>query len=364
VRTLENLKAIPTGFDRDHIALLSADPEAVQYEPARILQYVRAAEARLAAVPGVRGAAYGRVIPIGFGGSRETIFVPAYQPHADEDMEINFNVVSPHYFAATDIALLDGRAFSDADGADRPLVAVVNETMARRYWPNSRAVGQQFRLGSRGPALEVLGIARDVKYRELRETAGPSFYVPIAQAERPRGGVFHVRTAGDPAALLETLRRALIDVDPAVPIASVRTLREQVDLNVNDDRLAMTIGTALGGAALLLAAVGLFGAMSYAVGRRTREIGVRLALGATPRDVGRLVLGEGLRLAVVGSMAGIAMAFWIGHLIRNRLYGVTPADPLSFLAAVALLCAVALCASWIPARLATQVDPAQALRLE
>jgi predicted permease len=364
VRTLMNLRAIPTGLDLHHVALLSVDPEAAQYKAPQIRQYYANAEAELRRVPGVTAAGYGRVIPIGFGGSRTSITVPGYQPTPTEDMEINFNTVSAGYFDGLGISIVAGRALSEGDIEGRPLVAVVNETMARRYWPNRPPVGQIFHEGGlTDPPIEVVGVARDVKYRMLREQARPSFYRPVNQ-RRPVGGVLHVRTAGDPARLMDTLRKTLEAVDPAVPVAEALTLRQQVDANVNDERVAMTIGLTLALAALLLAAVGLYGAMSYAVGQRTREIGVRMALGAVPRDVRRLVLGDGLRLAVVGSAAGLAIGIGLGRVIQDRLYGVTPGDLTSLAISVLVLSAVALVASWAPARRAARVDPVDALRTE
>jgi ABC-type antimicrobial peptide transport system permease subunit len=180
----------------------------------------------------------------------------------------------------------------------------------------------------------------------------------------PRAGVFHVRTHDDAAALLPTLRRAVAEVDPRVPIADARTLRQQVRDNVSDDRLAMLIGAALGGTALLLAAAGLFASMWYAVGRRTREIGVRMALGADAGVVSRSVVRQSLRLVLIGSALGAGLAFWAGQVIESRLYQVSPADPVSFAAAGLVLGAAALLASWAPARRAARVDPVVALRLE
>lgn len=364
VRTLMNLRAIPTGFDLHHVALLSVDPVAAQYKAPRIRQYYADAEARLASVPGATAAGYGRVIPVGFGGSRTTLTVPRYQPVADEDMEINYNTVSPGYFAALGISIIAGRALTEGDIEGRPLVAVVNETMAKRYWPNGPAVGQIIHEGElTDPAIEVVGVARDVKYRMLREEARPSFYRPVGQ-RRPGPGVMHVRTAGNPATLMDTLRKTLAAVDPAVPIAEALTLRQQTDLNVNDERVAMTIGLALALAALLLAAVGLYGSMSYTVGQRAREIGVRMALGAVPGDVRRLVLGQGLRLAIVGSAAGVAIGIGLGRRIEDRLYGVSSVDIVSLVVSVAVLASVALVASWAPARRASRVDPVDVLRME
>jgi predicted permease len=363
VRTLDNLRSIPTGLDVNHVALLEVSPEAAQYSADRLRQYYGDATSRLRSIPGVRAAAYGRVIPLGFGGSRTTMVIPGYQPAANEDMELNFNVVGPGYFDALGITVLDGRLPDETDVLGRTVAAVVNETMARRYWPTGRAVGREMRFGGdTGPLFQVVGVVRDVKYRMLRESSAPSFYYSVLQSQRPRNGVMHVRTTGDPGELLETMRRTLADLDPAVPVTSARTLRSQVLLNVNEDRVAMTIGLALAIAALLLAAVGLYGAMSYSVAQRTREIGVRLALGAVPREVRWIMLTQGLRLALAGSALGLALGFWMGRMVETRLYGVKPGDVTSFVVSAGLLTVVALVACWAPARRAMRVDPVVALR--
>jgi predicted permease len=362
VRTLYNLRTLPTGFDIDHLAVLEVDPNAAQYQPDRIAAYVDSAQARLAAVPGVRAVGFARVLPLDFGGSRTSVYIDGYRPAAGEDMEINFNRVSQTYFDAMGVLPADGRVFDARDVRGAPAAAVVNETMARRYWKGERAVGRIFSLGP-NDSVTVVGVVPDVKYRMLREEAGPSFYLAAAQM-RPGPGAFHVRTVGPPARMLDTLRRTLTEVDAAVPTTRVRTLREQADVNAGDERLAMTIALALAGAALLLAAVGLYSAISYSVAQRTREIGVRIALGAAPADLQRLVLGQGLMLALAGSLAGAALGLLLARTIRARLFGVGPADAVSLVGAVAVLTAVALFASWLPARRASRVDPVVALRSE
>ena len=209
----------------------------------------------------------------------------------------------------------------------------------------------------------MVGVVPDVTYRNLRDETGPTFYLAQSQSS-PGPGAFHVRTTGPPAAILDVLRGTLVEVDGNVPITRARTLREQADLNVNDDRLAMTIALGLAGSALLLAAVGLYGAMSYAVSQRTREIGVRMALGAVPGDVLRLVLRRGLALAIAGSLAGVGLGLFLAQLIQHRLFGVGPADPMSLVLAISILSGVALLASWVPARGAARVNPVEALRSE
>lgn len=361
-RTVYNLRTLPTGFDIDRIALVGVDPEAAQYDLTRSRSYMAAAAERVAALPGVRAVGVARVLPLGFGGSRTTVIVPGYQPSPDEDMELNFNTATPSYFEAMGIRLLDGRFFGDRDTRERPRVVVVNETMASRYWPRGNAVGQRIRFAQDGPDIEVVGIAQDVKYRMLREDARPSFYIPYAQSGA-RGGTLHVRTWDDPGAVVTTVRQALTGVDANVPITMVRTLRDQAALNVTDERLAMFIALTLAGAALLLAAVGLYGSMSYAVGRRTRELGVRLALGATVADIRRLILGQGLKLCILGTALGSGVALAFGRSIEHRLFGVTGRDPLTLVLSAAILSVVAIIACWIPARRAMKVDPAHALRV-
>jgi predicted lysophospholipase L1 biosynthesis ABC-type transport system permease subunit len=274
-------------------------------------------------------------------------------------MEINLNRVTPGYFPAMSLAPIDGRLFESRDAAGAPAVAIVNETMARRFWNGRRAVGQTFMLGDQ--ALMVVGVVPDITYRQLREPRRVSFYLSAMQA-RMSGGAFHVLTHGPADRLVETLRHTLANVDPAVPVSRALGLRAQADLHVTKERLAMTIALVLAGAALLLAAVGLYGAMSHAVGQRTREIGVRVALGAVPRDVRRLVLRQGLVMAALGSVAGIALALWLAGLIEHLLFGVRPADVTSLAASMLVLAAVAVVATWVPARRATRIDPVVALR--
>ena len=282
-------------------------------------------------------------------------------PSGQRKPAVQVRIASPGYFDAMGIRLVSGRTFSLRDDAKAPQVVVINETMAFRYWPRGNVVGQRIRFAQDGPDIEVIGIAQNVKYRMLREDARPSFYIPYTHSGS-RSGVLHVRTWGDPAAVLTSVRQALTEADANVPITMTRTLRDQATLNVNDERLAMSIALVLASAALLLAAVGLYGSMAYAVGQRTRELGVRVALGATKSNLRRLVLGQGLRLCVLGTALGSGLALALGRSIEHRLFGVTGRDPLTLLASAAILSIVAIIACWIPARRAMRVDPAQALR--
>jgi predicted permease len=364
-RTVSNLRHAPTGFATDEVALLAASPRAAQYVGPRNLAYVADALARLQREPGVVAVSYATVPPVNAGGSRATVHVPGYEPQPDEEMELNYNEISDDYFKALGIDVLDGQPLPPWRIGQAPIPMVVNTTMAQRYWPGARAVGQRLHLSddTDGPLAEVVGVVADAKYRAMREAARPSYYVPLG-IRASRDGTFHVRVHGAPSDALPGLRRALTEVDPAVPISDTRTLTSQLNTNITDDRMAMTIGVVLAIAALVLAGVGLFGAMSHMVGQRTREIGVRLALGATHAGIRRLVLGQAVLIATTGTLAGLALAGWATSFMASRLFGIGRFDPASFAGAALILAAVALLAAQAPARRASNVDPVNTLRQE
>lgn len=365
VRTVLNLRSTPTGYAINEVVLLSVSPRAAHYDGPRAQAYLTAAGNRLQREPGVLNVGFARIAPVSFGGSRTTISVQGYMPRADEDMEINLNEVAGDYFGALGIPLVDGQALPPPRAGGGPMPAVINTTMARRYWSGKRAVGQNFYLGpdATAPLVEVVGVAADAKYHSVREAVQPSFYLPLGNRQA-RDGSWHVRVAGDPDAALPALRRAVAEADPVVPVTRTLTLRGQQRMNITDDRLAMSIGVALAAAAMLLAGVGLFGAMSQLVGQRTREIGVRLALGASPPGIGRLVLGQAMAIALAGSAVGLLLAFWATSFTAARLFGVGRFDPVSFTGAAVVLTAVAAVSAFTPARRAARVDPVHALRNE
>jgi len=365
VRTLVNLRSIPTGLDTDHVLLVGANIQAAKFDGPQAREYVRQSVERLSGIGGVRAAGFAQVLPLGFGGSRTTIFAPGYTPKPNEDMEINFNIVSSGYFDAIGITLKDGRTFRNGlTPTISPIEVVVNETLAARFWPGRRAIGRTIHFGGDGsaPLMEVVGVAPDVKYRELREEPAPSFYYSMEQSNRVREATFHIRVAGDPLTVAENARQIIAGVDRRVPISYVRALDEQRTLNVNDERTAMIVGLTLGGTALLLSAVGLFGAIANLVAARRREMGVRLALGAIPGSLVRSVLRDGLALALFGGVLGVALATQLGGLVKSRLFGVETVDPLSLAAAFVLLGAVALLAAFIPAMRVTKLNPVEVLR--
>ncbi len=365
VRTVDGLRHADLGFDPHGVAVVQLSPEMGRLPRERIPAYFDELVEAVRAVPGVTSAAVAHVMPLDFGGSRTSVEIAGYQPQAGEEMHVNFTRVTPGYFAAMGIPLLQGRPFDQRDRDGQPERIIVNETMARRYWPEGRAVGGLLRMDSRAPfAVEVIGVVRDVHYRMVREDPQPSFYVPIAQWP-PGTGVLHARVAGPlTSSRIDELRKVVTAINPAVPITRAHSLTDQVERNIADERMATAIGVTLAMVALLLAVAGLYATMAFVVGRRTREIGVRIALGARAAEVRTLVLREGIMLAGIGVVSGTALATIAGRTLERLLYGVGSRDVASLAAAAVLLTATAALASWIPARRASRVDPVAALRNE
>jgi predicted permease len=361
VRTLDRLRHADLGFDPRGIAVLQVSPEMGRLARVAASTYFDEAVAAVEALPGVQSAGVAHVMPLDFGGSRTTIGIAGYTPAPDEDMELNFVRVSPGYFRTLGLSAREGRTFDERDRDGQPERIIVNETMARRFWPDGKATGRFVRFDSRAPFnVEVIGVVPDAHYRMVRELSTPTFYVPLAQWPSA-AGVLHVRVT-EPSSRLAELRRVVAAVNPAVPVIRAHTLPDQVERNIADERLAMTIGLTLALVALLLATAGLYATMAFNVGRRTREIGVRLALGARTTEVRSLVLREGLALALAGVACGLAFSIWVGRALRHQLYGVGALDVPSLIGAAVVLAAAALLASWLPARRAARVDPVIALR--
>ena len=303
------------------------------------------------------------------GGNMETRIAVEGQepPDGRPSFHADFNVVTPNYFKTLGIPLLRGRDFGASDREGAPRVAVVNETMARRFWPGEDALGKRFRLGGGAEAVpvEIVGIARDGKYRSLGEDPTGYFYLPFAQNYAPRM-TLHVRAAtpAEGANVMAAVRREVAAMDRAVPLLDAMPLTEAVSMALLPIRMAATLAGLFGFAGMLLAGVGIFGVVSFSVAQRTREIGIRMALGAQTRDVLRLVVRQGMVLTLMGVGLGLVAAFALMRLMSGLLYGVSASDPLTFAGVALLLALVALVACLIPARRATKVDPMVALRYE
>jgi putative ABC transport system permease protein len=364
LRSLQNVTATDIGFDPANMIVMSVNPALQGYDQPRSRALYEKLLQHIATVPRVESASLAMTVPLGLMGSRRGTVVEGYQPQPGEDMEIGLNVVGPQYFETMRIPILRGRSFTEADRAGAVPVIIVNDTFARRYWPGMDPLGKRVSAnGPRGPFRDVVGIVPTGKYNTLGEEPRPFYYVPLWQEYR--GGVtLHVRTTGDPGTMLSSVREAIRSIDGIVPVFDAKTMDDQLLLTLLPARAAAILLGGFGILALLLAAVGVYGVMAYSVAQRTREIGVRLALGAQSPDVLRLVVGDGLRLISMGILFGGIAAAALTRLLTPLLYGITPYDPVAFAGAIAVLVGTALLACYLPARRAVRIDPVTALRLE
>jgi len=282
----------------------------------------------------------------------------------DQFDSINRLVIIPGYLETIQAPILVGRNFNDRDTATSPKVAIINETAAKKYFPNQNPIGQRFGSSVETSGdFEIVGVIRDMKYNSVRDEAPPTLYVTNTQY-RMAGPSFVVRTAGEPMSIVGSIREAVRGIDPTMPVVGVTTQMEQAEDRILQERLFARAYALFGGLALVVAAVGLFGLMSYSVARRTNEIGVRMALGAKPQDVLQLILGESMTLVVIGIGLGVAAALAAGRLVASLLFGVQTTDVLTMSLAVMVLAAVAAIAGYLPARRAARVDPMVALHEE
>ena len=365
VQTLRNLEQVAPGFNPEQLALFRIEASPAGYPREGFTRLHLQLQERLEQIPGVRAATFSRVpLLAGTRSNRRTI-IPGYTPPAGTSLNININGVSPNFFSAMEIPLFAGRSFTDADAEAAPKVAIVGHAFARRYFGGSNPVGLRITFGanSNTPATEIdiVGMVRDAKYTTLREADPVTIYLPAAQM---LDGVanYAVRTAGEPAAIGGAIRAAVREIDPTLPVIDLRTQEQQIERRTSEERLFAQLSSFFGVVALTLACVGLYGLMSYLVLQRTGEIGLRLALGARPAEVLRMVLRESLALVAIGVVVGAAVAYGVRRFVESLLFGVTAADPLTYAVVAAVLVAVTLLASLRPARRAARVDPMTALR--
>jgi predicted permease len=364
-RSLDNLRRLDPGFQVDGLLSLRLDPSLSGYTPERARVLIGQVRERLAALPGAASVTLAEVGTMTGNASRSTMKIEGYAPQQGEDMNSNTNAVGPGYFSTMGMPLLAGRQFDERDGPGAPKVAILNEVMARRFFKGASAVGRRIGFSRDGVTdIEVVGVVKEGKFVNLREEPLRFVYVPYAQRGQMSDLTFYVRTSGEAAGLTEPARRVVKELDPALPVFGTKTMRAQVDESLFVERTVAVLSAAFGLLATALAAVGLYGVMSYTVARRTREIGIRVALGAERRAILGLVLREVVAMAAIGIAVGLPLAWALGRLLSSQLYGLSPSDPLTVGAASLLLAAVAILSGYLPAQRATRVDPLVALRYE
>src|SRR6266436_4020680 len=360
MQSLLKVRTASPGFNTRGVQDTAIDLVSAGYTPARAQTFQDALLERVRSLPGVESAAFARMTPLSYVSSATApIVVDGYQPPPEESPTVEYNEVGDHYFVTMGIPLLAGREFTRADDEKAALVAVVNETMAQRYWQSRSPLGQRLQL--KGRWMQVVGIAKDSKYSSVREKPTPFFFVSLRQNSL-RGSVLNIRTRLAPQTMATAIAREVRTLDGNLAPYEVITLQEQLDRSTSAQMVAVTLVALLGGLALLLAAIGLYGVMSYAVSQSTRELGLRMALGADASSLLRLVMSRGLALTAGGVLLGAAVALGLTRLLGNLLYKVSPRDPLAFGSALAVMTIASLAACFLPAWRATRTDPARALR--
>ncbi len=363
LRTIQNLRGVELGFNRDHLLLFRLDAGPAGYEAARFAELHARIAAQIGSLPGVRSVMFSQIPLLSQVGRNERLEPVGAVPGAAKPAPVMVNSVSESFFSTLELPILLGRGFDAHDIALAPKVVVINQQLARQFFGDENPIGH--RLVRSGPEtnqeVEIVGVARDAKYNNVKRGTPATAYFPYLQDIS--GGVnYAVRTMGDPVLLTSAIRKAVAAVDANLPLADARTQAAQVERLFANERFFARISGFFGAAALALVSIGLYGLVSYTVACRTREIGIRMALGAQKRSVLALVIGRGMKLALIGAVAGVPSAIALTLVVRSFLFGVAPYDPITLISVSLILLAIAGLACWLPARRAAQVDPMVALR--
>jgi predicted permease len=369
LRSLQRLSGVDTGFRQENVLLVSIYPTQSGYEGARELGLYERVQERVSAMPGVLSATISRFTLLPGGNWTRVASHPVPTSGQQSELKVSCNPVAPHFFATMGIPLILGRDFAAADGQDAPRVAVVSESFARKYFPNEDPLDKPvtFKGANTAEQITVVGVVKGVKAQSLWEQEPPpQMYIPLAQAPTDLLGqvTVEVRTAMEPTTVVTAVREAMRDLDSNLPLVRMLTQKTHVEASLQSERSLSTLSTLFGSLALLLACLGLYGIAAFSVAIRTREIGIRMALGARSQDVHRMVIRQGMRLAISGVVTGAAAAFAVSRVLANLLYGISATDALIYAAVALLLVLVAMAACYIPARRAARVDPMVALRYE
>ena len=367
VRSLRTVRKLDLGFDPEHVLNVIIDPHQNGYDSARTTEFYRALEERVRALPGVQFVSLASNLPMASFPNSTLISIEGRPLSANErPSKIQFNSVDPSYFDTMQVSLLSGRSFNDSDNEKAPLVAIVNQEMAARFWPNQDPIGKRFSInGAAGPFLEIVGVTKTGKYQTIAEDPQSYFYIPGAQNFTSRR-VLQIRSLIPPESLAGLVKQELRRLAPDISIVNMETMKQSLEgaFGFFAFRLAAILAAAMGVMGMILAVVGVYGVLSFAASQRTREIGIRMALGANPNDIVNLVLKQGVRLVITGVILGMIAAWVLARTMGHLLVGVSPSDPVTYVSVALLLGVVALAACWIPARRAMRVDPMVALRYE
>lgn len=362
LRSFVRLKGVDPGFESHNVLTMSVSLPTVKYaKPEQQIAFFDELLRRVSAVPGVRNTAISAALPLSW--IRITPVLPEGQPNVPLAQRpfIDIEAISPQWFQTMRVPLLNGRSFSDADNAQAPKVIIVNETFARRFWPNENPVGKRVTVGRWPDPAEVVGVARDVKNKGLAQPTQPQFYLPFPQL--PWGNMnLLVRTTVAPESVTSAVRNEIYSIDPDQPVTNIQSVDELMDEARAQPRFTMILLAVFSATTLALAVMGIYGVLAYSVGQRRQELGIRLALGAEPADILRLVLRQGFGLAIFGIAIGLFTAFLMTTLMSSLLYGVSSRDMVTFAIAPIVFLGVSLVASYLPARRATKLDPVDALR--
>lgn len=371
VRSVRSAGSVNLGFDPHDVFNVTVDPSQIGYNQTQTEEFYKRLKSSVLAIPGVQSASYAFGVPFGNTNAVNlcTISIEGHElPNGQPPPSIFFNNVDPGYFSTMRVPLLKGRTFTDFDNQSAPLVAIVNQTMADRFWPGENVIGKRFTVNNIGhpPQLvEIVGVAKNGKYAFIGEEPTPFFYVPLAQNFMSLRAL-QIRSSMPSERLFPLLRDRIRSLAPDLPIIEARTMQQEVSgtNGLQMFQMGAILAASIGALGLVLATVGVFGVVSFASAQRTREIGIRMALGGTERDVLAMILRQGATLVIIGVAAGLVLALAVTHLTTRLLLGVSPTDPLTYIVVAVLLSAIALLACWIPARRATRVDPGVALRYE
>ena len=367
VRTMQNLRHVDPGFNTSHLVTFHIDPLLSGVEKARIPAVHQRVLEAVAALPGVQAVAATDDAELADTGHSGNVTVEGYTAPADEDFDVEEPSVNPGYFQALQMPLLAGQPFTESDDATHPLVAIVNESFAKHYFSKpAAAIGRRVARGGGKDLtyMTIVGVTRDAKHGNVREAPVPTQFVPLRQAKSASQLYVYVRTGMAPEQVFAEVRRAVKEVDPGLAVDAIRTMDDQIAETLSNERMIELLAISFGLLATVLAGVGLYGVLAYSTAQRTREIGIRIALGESKLGISRLVMTDVLRLAGIGIVVAIPCSILLGRLLQSQLFGVSTADPMTLGGVVVLIAVVAIVAALIPARRATSVDPTTALRSE